>query len=301
MIRTAAVILAFLTAATAFAQPLLFEPDDLLDPRQAGWRPVLISRIVLGGASNMAGDGFRPLGEHTGYVHLATSFYWRSVQFDYKRSEMRAEGGEKGLWGYSRTQRFGPIHNATPKSKDTLNAALYWPMPSGRGIPVMLRTRLTYTRQSVVNELPGAGSIPTVVSSRERTLAVETDTWFRLAGHDVFGSLAFSRTNAPVLESGELINRDETALTYTNRFPAFAFNGARVMIRPTLAVGGISNRGGSVVNLVNPAVEIFRPFVKSGANLHVIYSPQYAADGDEWKTTHQVAVYIEYPLFVKVF
>lgn len=67
------------------------------------------------------------------------------------------------------------------------------------------------------------------------------------------------------------------------------------------AVGGISNRGGSAVNLFNPSIEFFRPFPRTGANLHVIYSPQWVAGGERWKTTHQVAVLIDRALFVRVF
>jgi hypothetical protein len=317
MIRAAAVILFLFTAATAFAQRPLFDPDDFLDPRETGGRPVLISRVVIGGASNMAGDGFRPLGEQTGYVHLATSFYWRSVQFDYKRSETRAEGGEAAQWQLEDRDnpdddddnRFERIRNATPKSKDTLNAAWYWPVPAGRGIPVMLRSRLTYSTQSIDNEVPGVTNVSppiggvTLVSSTERTYAFETDTWFRIAGRDVFGSLAVSGTKTTGLPSYLSDERDIRTIAYTNRFPSFSLDRAKILIRPTLTVGGISNRGGSVVNLVNPAIEIFRPFARTGANLHVIYSPQWAPDanGGGQKTTHQVAVYIDRSLFVKVF
>jgi hypothetical protein len=314
MIRAAAVILLLFTAATAFAQRPLFDPDDFLDPRETGGRPVLISRVVIGGASNMAGDGFRPLGEQTGYVHLATSFYWRSVQFDYKRSETRAEGGEAAQWAFDDNDnndddgRFEQVRNATPKSKDTLHAGWYWPIPAGRGIPVMLRSRLTYTTQSIDNELP-SGVTPVSSSGTERTYAFDTDTWFRIAGRDFFGSLAVSGTKTtgipriPSPLGEEPDDRDERAIAYTNRFPAFAYHRAKILIRPTLTVGGISNRGGSVVNLVNPAIEIFRPFARTGANLHVIYSPQWAPDanGGGQKTTHQVAVYIDRSLFVKVF
>ncbi|HXH41834.1 MAG TPA: hypothetical protein VNN08_24635, partial [Thermoanaerobaculia bacterium] len=100
---------------------------------------------------------------------------------------------------------------------------------------------------------------------------------------------------------GTLANRDERALTYTNRFPSFSYDRAKVLIRPTLTVGGISNRGGSAVNLVSPAIEIFRPFLHSGANLHVIWGPQWAANGGGWKVTNQVLLLVDRALFVKVF
>ena len=165
----------------------------------------------------------------------------------------------------------------------------------------MLRSRVTYATQPIETELvtvtPNNTTTNQRVSGSERTFALDTDTWFRIAGHDVFGSLAVSETKT----TGTLGDRKERALTYTNRFSALSLNKAKILIRPTLTVGGITNRGGSAVNLFNPAIEIFRPFPRTGANLHVIYSPQWVAVGERWKTTHQVAVLIDRALFVKVF
>lgn len=313
MIRAALLILALLPAATALAQRSLSDPDDYLDPRETEGRPVLISRIVIGGASNMSGDGFRPLGDLTGYVHLTTHFYWRSMQFDYKRSEMRADDAEAAQWvardtpgGVRLPDDYVQTSDATPKSKDTLHAAWYWPVPAGGGIPVMLRSRLTYSTQTIDNEfhvpdfslskgLPQDEIVQ--ISATERTLVFDTDTWFRIRDRDVFGSLAFSRTKT----TGEVGARNERALTYTNRFPALSYDRASILFRPTLTVGGISNRAGGAVNLVNPAIEIFRPFLRSGTNLHVIYSPQWTRNEGGGKTTHQVAVFIDRALFVKRF
>jgi hypothetical protein len=304
MIRTATVIFVFLTAVTASAQRPLFDPDEFLNPREAGGRPVFISRLVIGGASNMSGDGFRPLEENVGYVHLANSFYWQSFQFDYKRSQMKAEDGEAAEWDFDRDSNddgFKQIRNATPKSKDTLNAAWYWPIPAGGGTPVMLRSRVTYSTQPIETDAPFT-DLPRT-SGRERTFALDTDTWFRIAGHDVFGSLAFSETKTRTNAILQLGDRDERTLAYTNRFRALSLDRPKILIRPTLTVGGISNRGGSAVNLVNPAIEIFRPFARTGANLHVIYSPQWVVDAidNRWRTTHQVAVFIDRALFIKVF
>lgn len=305
MTRTAAVLFALLTTVTAAAQRPLFDPEDFLDPRSTGGRPVFISRLVIGAASNMNGDGFRPLGENVGYVHLATSFSWRSVQFDYKRSQLKAEDGNAALWEFGDQQDFEPTRNATPESKDTLNAAWYWPVPAGGGIPVMLRSRVTYSTQPIETDVPEFSDVGRRMSGEERTFALDTDTWFRVAGRDVFGSLAVSETET----TGTLNDRKERALTYTNRFPSLSIDRAKILIRPTLTVGGISNRGGSMVNLVNPAIEIFRPFLRTGANFHVIYSPQWVnednplseIDDARWGTTHQVAVFIDYPIFAKIF
>jgi hypothetical protein len=289
MTRTAAVLLVVLAAVTASAQRPLFDPDDFLDPRDTGGRPVFISRVVIGAASNMSGDGVRPLGENVGYIHLANSFSWRSVQFDYKRSQMN---GEPAVLEYDREQQFRQTRNATPKSRDELQAAWYWPIPAGGGIPVMLRSRVTYATQPIETEFV-EGTERFRVSTRERTFALDTDTWFRIAGRDVYGSLAISETKLGDLK--------ERTLAYTNRFPSIPMHRARILIRPTLTVGGITNRGGSALNLLNPAIEIFRPFPGTGANLHVIYSPQWVSGAEGWRTTHQVAVLIDRALFVKVF
>lgn len=306
MNRTAAVVVALLIAVTASAQRPLFDPDDFLDPRATGGRPVLISRLVVGAASNMNGDGFRPLGENIGYVHLATSFSWRSVQFDYKRTQLKAEDGEAAVWvrEYDTSQKlsYQLKRSATPKSKDTLHAAWYWPVGARKGIPVMLRSRVTFATQPLETEVdnPALGRNR---SGRQRTFALDTDTWFRIAGRDVFGSLAVSetKTSGPPLDPNTVANRPVRALAYTNRFPALSLDRAKILIRPTLTVGGISDRGGAAVNVVNPAIEVFRPFVRSGANLHVIWSPQWTANGDAWEVRHQVAVLIDRALFVKVF
>lgn len=317
MIRKAAILVALLTAVTASAQRPLFDPEDFVDPRATGGRPVFISRLVIGAASNMNGDGFRALGENVGYVHLANSFSWRSVQFDYKRSQLKAEDGEAALWEVERQpdllispppqqelEHQRQTRTATPRSKDTLNAALYWPVPVGAGIPVMLRSRITFTTQPIDTEISD-GQETERISGNERTFAFDTDTWFRVAGRNVFGSLAVSETKT----TGTLADRKERAVSYTSRFPSLALDRAKILIRPTLTVGGISNRGGSAVNLVNPAIEIFRPFLSTGANLHVIYSPQWInetsplseIENARWGTKHQVAVYLDYPIFAKVF
>lgn len=306
MNRTAAVLFAFLAAVTASAQRPLFDPDDFLDPRETGGRPVFISRLVVGAASNMSGDGFRPLGENVGYVHLANSFSWRSVQFDYKRSQMKAEDGAAAVWEYSRDQRLLQTRNATPKSKDTFQAAWYWPVGGGGGgIPAMLRSRVTYATQPIETEIAFGDFERVRMSGRERTFALDTDTWFRIAGRDVFGSLAYSETKTTIngvgVDDATFGDRKERALTYTNRFPAISLDRARILFRPTLTFGGISNRGGSAVNLVNPAIEIFRPFPRTGVNLHVIYSPRWVAGREGWGTTHQVALLLDRALFVKLF
>jgi hypothetical protein len=312
MIRIAAVLIAILTALAASAQEPLFDPDDFLGPSETGGRAVFISRIVVGAASNMNGDGFRALGEHVGYLHLANSFSWRSVQIDYKRTQMKAEDGERAVWVTPEqvdqpvfspyyplpAEPPQPVRNATPKSKDTFHAAWYWPVSrGGEGIPVILRSRVTFTTQRIDTDVIEDEEVSRQLSGHERTFALDTDTWFRIAGHDIFGSLAISETKT----TGTLADRKERALTYTNRFPSVSLDKAKILIRPTLTVGGITHRGNSGINLVNPAIEIFRPFAQTGANLHVIWSPQWAANGNDWKVTHQVAVLIDRALFVKVF
>lgn len=303
MTRAATVVFVFLTAVTASAQRPIFDPDEFLDPRATGGRPVLISRLVTGVASDMTGDGFRPLGENAGYVHLANSFYWGRVQFDYKRSEMRAEDGEAARWNYDfQADQYQQTRNATPKSKDTLQAGWYWPAPASGGIPVMLRSRVTFTTQEVDTDLVVDTDF-TRMSSRERTIALDTDTWFRIAGREVFGSLAFSerKTSGAPINPNDETTRDERTLTYTNRFPSLSYNRAKILVRPTLTIGALTNRHGSTVNLINPAIELFRPFVRSGVNLHVIWSPQWSANADDCKVTNQFAVLIDRALFVKVF
>ena len=76
----------FIAASAGAQQRPIFDPDDVVDPRQRAGK-VFISRLVLGGASGFV-DDYRPLHQNTGFLHLTNTLYWGNIQFDYKHSEV---------------------------------------------------------------------------------------------------------------------------------------------------------------------------------------------------------------------
>lgn len=312
MMRTPAILLALLVTASASAQQSIIEVDDFVDPRQTGGRPVFISRLVIGGAydSSLA---FQPADQNVTFVHLTNSLYWRSFQIAYKRSELRGDTppppppvrGQGNQFETSYSVETSP----TPTSMNTLNLAWTWPVPSGGGFPVMLRTRATFNTQrfeSVEQLSINQGPSQTRTSSYDdRTISIDSDTYLPV-GRGIYGSIAYTSTTRDEVGSafgrafGTIRERHtERALTYTNRFPSFSIDKPKILIRPTLTVGGVSTGEGPALNVVNPAIEVFRHF--RGANLHVVWSPQWREAGGQWKSTHQVALFLDRALFVKMF
>jgi hypothetical protein len=85
-----------------------------------------------------------------------------------------------------------------------------------------------------------------------------------------------------------------------SRFPGIAFHD--VLLRATLTVGGVSNRGGTALNVVNPAFEAFLHEPKTRANLHLVWSPQSTNSGNGgWETHHQIAIFVDRALYVHLF
>lgn len=305
-------IVLFLLATTAAAQQRpIFDPDDYVDPEQHAGRPVFISRLVIGVAQDFV-DDYRPLGQGAGFAHIATSFYWKRIQFDYKRSEVRGEdaSGPERVDACTQCENRSivfptpPPDDATPAaplpgSKDTLQIAWYHGVASGSSaLPLALRYRLSWSRQpieTIVTSIAGDGT-STRLSGREESYGVQADTHVRFRGRDFFGELQFART----VRSGTIRDRSQNELVYTGRFPALAVR--RVLFRPMLTVGGVSGRGATGLNVVNPAVEAFWHDTTTRVNFHLVYSPQATRSGAEgWKTTHQIAFFIDRALFVKIF
>ena len=86
---------------------------------------------------------------------------------------------------------------------------------------------------------------------------------------------------------------------YTNRFPGRALGP--VLIRAMLTVAGVSGRGASGLNVVNPAFEAFWHHSGTDVNFHVVWSPLAVRSGAEgWQTHSQIAVFVE-RAYVKLF
>lgn len=306
MIFRRLVIIALLAAATAGAQQRpIFDPDDFIEPAQLGNRPLFISRLMAGGVLN-AVDDYRPLRQDVGLVFLANSFYWRWIQFDYKRIEFRGEDNAP-----TRVQQCdcpGPIyfptpppHDATPlaplpSSRDMLQFATYVPVGGDKHLPGWWRFRGSWTRQTV-DTIVTLGDTESRKSGKEQSFGLDADIFVPLRGWRLYSTLHVSRTE----RTGTTDDLAQNEFIYAARLPGRVFR-EQIIVRPSLSVGGVSDRDGTALNVINPAVEAFYRHSPSGVNFHLIWSPVSTNSGAEgWKTTQQVAIYADYALVVTRF
>jgi hypothetical protein len=295
MRRALWILAALVAAATTHAQTRpVFEPDDFVDPRQLNGMRVFASRLVLGGVWNFI-DDYRPANEDIGFVHVANSFYVRRVEFDYKHSETTIDPRPLEACACQPTVYFPtpPPPNATPaapaaRSKDTLQAAFYVPWRGGEGrIAVMHRYRLTWSRRNYSTEIISPQENRR--RGREQVFGFEGDISIPFRGRDLFGSLQLARTSVKEVTG----RRDQTEFTYSHKFPGTSYK--QILFRAILTTGGITNRGGTAINLVNPYFEAFLHQSKTRVNFHLVYSPQFLNSGAEgWRTHHQVALFADW-------
>jgi len=293
-------------AASAFAQPRpIFEPDDALDPRQHG-AALFISRLTLGGGTNLT-DDYRPLRNGGGFLLLSTSLYWKQIQLDYKRGKVFNNEDKVEL------QRCGcqppidfptpPSQDSTPsappqRSKDSLQFGFYYSVPGRATEPrVMLRVRLTGSTRPIDTVVRSFATQEVVErrSGHERSLGLNADTYFRVGRHDVWGEVVYAHTT----QAGTTANRSQSEITYMSRIPAVV--AGPLLLRAMLTVGAVSNRGATGLNIVNPAFEAFWHLQASGANLHLVWSPQSTRSGGGWETHQQIAFFVERAVVVSLF
>jgi len=162
----------------------------------------------------------------------------------------------------------------------------------------MLRYRLSISNQNIDQAVKAftTGQIISHSSGREQSVGLDADTYFPIGKHDIYGSLLFART----ARTGTVDNRSQTELAYMSRFPGIAFRN--ILLRATLTVGGVSNRSGTALNVVNPAFEAFWHDPKTRANFHLVWSPQSTNSGaGGWETHHQIAIFVDRALYVRLF
>jgi len=297
------VLLLISWAAMAQERPI-FDPDDSVDTRSHD-DALFISRLILGGASGFV-DDYRPLHQNTGFLSLANSFYVGQFQFDYKHSEVFGSDAPVNVCFCNGK----PIYFPTPPSSDDAPAApppgrketaqFAWYHAVGGGPadpPVMLRYRLSTSWQPIDTDVTAISTgEKSRVSGRERSFGLDADTYFRIGGHDVWGSLLYART----VRTGTTDNRSQNAIAYMSRFPGWT--AGPLLLRATLTIGGVTGRGSSGLNIVNPAFEAFWHDPKTRMNLHLVWSPLAARSGAEgWQTHHQVALFVDRALYVKLF
>jgi hypothetical protein len=298
----ARLVVAFLFAAFAAGaqQRPLFDPDDFIDPRHHEL-PVFISRVVIG-AMRSAMDDYRPLRQDTGFLLVSNGIYWSRYEIDYKHTEVRGENANAPehlqVCPCDPPLFFPtpPPDNATPNpplpgGRDALQFAWYRSHAGAPSDPsIMLRTRITISRRKVDAETSylDTGHRAFRLRGHEQSIGIESDVSFRW----IRGSVAISRMKS----SGTAADRSQSEITYTNVFPARTIGP--LLVRGTLAVGGVTGRGANGLNVINPAVEAF---VYRGAGVHLIWSPIATRSGAEgWVTHHQILLSIERSLITKL-
>jgi hypothetical protein len=293
-------------AAAAAQQRPIFDPDDFVDPRERVGT-LFVSRLVAGGVWNPV-DDYRPLDDDRGFVFITNSFYISRYQFDYKHTEFVGTDDAPPL---RRCDCPDPIYfptpppgNATPDApsaerKDMLQFAFYREKGSRTGgQPIMLRYRVSWSRQTTETEVRSVTTNEVLErrTAHDQSFGLDADLHFRIAGRDVWGSFLLART----VQSGTIDDRSQTELAYTYRPPGRSLGP--VLLRATLTVGGVSGRGATGLNVVNPYFEAFWHHRQTDANFHVVYSPLATRSGAEgWRTTHQIALFVDRALYVKLF
>jgi hypothetical protein len=299
MPRLAFLLLALLLPALAAAQPWpIFDVDDFVDPGQHDG-VMLASRLVTGGVLNYI-DDYRPRHHGAGFVLLANSFYLTNYEIDYKHSEVRS-GPTPPV---QMCPCVPPVFFPTPPSaestpaapppgpKDTLQfgSYFYWPWQKRKEQPVRIRVRLTIARQRIDSDVTflDPSKVATRLHGQEQTVGLDTDTYLRLGGREIFGALHYART----VRSGTADDRKQQEIAYTNRFPSFAVRS--VIVGGMLTIGTVTGRGGTGFNLVNPMAEASWHDSTTGVNLHLVWGPQATRSGTGgWETHHQIALFAD--------
>jgi hypothetical protein len=189
--------------ASAQQRPI-FDPDDSVDPRSSDGT-LFISRLILGGASGFV-DDYRPLHQNAGFAELANSVYIGRIQLDYKLSDRSGKNNPVSVCGCAGN----PIYFPTPPSADSVPAApppglkqttqfaWYHAVDGGPAEPpVMLRYRVSWSWQPIDTDVTSIATGATSrVSGRERSFGLDADTYFRIGGHDVWGSVLLRQNGA---------------------------------------------------------------------------------------------------------
>jgi hypothetical protein len=295
------------TAADAQVRPV-FDPDDFLDAREHEF-PVFISRLAIGGARGFI-DDFRPLHQDVGFLHVANGIYWSRFELDYKRSEVRAENlnpprhlktclCDPPVFFPTAPARDEIPAPPLPAAKDSLQFGWY---RTQRGDPadppVMLRTRLSIARQNVDEDVTflDTGHPAVRFHGHEQSIGLDAETFFRIGEHSVFGSVLIGRTT----RTGTSGNRSQSEVAYISRPPGRSIG--KVLVRATLTIGGVTGRGANGLNVINPAFEAFWHSAITDVNVHLIWSPVAMRSGEQgWSTHHQIVLFVDRALYVKLF
>ena len=295
---------ALLIAPSLAAQRPVFEPDDFVDPA-ARTGTVFVSRMSVGGVWNPS-DRFRPIQGNFGFVLLTNSLYVDRWQFDYKHTEMFGEDEP----AVQRCDCPDPVYFPTPPPPgatpaappagriETLQLAFYGTKNASSRRPLTLQYRLSWSRQEIGRTVTSAttGRVVERQQGHDQSFTLEADTHLSIHGRDVWGSLYVARAS----RSGTHDDRVQNELAYVYRPAGWAVGD--VLLRTKLTLGGISDRGATGLNLVNPYFEAFWRHRRTKVNFHLVWSAERTRSGAEgWRTNQQIAVFVDRTLYSKSF
>ena len=301
MIRRLTAALLLLVAVSAAAQRPIFEPDDFIDPVMLDG-PLFITRLAAGGVWNPS-DRFRPIAGDAGVVVLTHRVHFKRLQFDYKHAEFVGVDEAPPL---RRCDCPDPVYFPTPPPagatpagpsaarSETLQFSFY---RTARERPVTLRYRFSWTRRELDTTVISSQQVPERRSGHDQSFALDADTHVSIRGRDVWGTLYFARAWSSGLPAGD---RAQNEIAYVYRPPGFA--AGPLLVRGELTVGGISGRGATGLNLVNPYLETIWRHERTKVTVRAIWSGEWTRSGIEgWQRNHQVALVLDRILFVKMF
>lgn len=285
--RMLLLLVALSAAAVLDAQQLdLFDPDDFVEPRLTRGRIVFMARLVAGVSRGYL-DQYRPLGQDLGFLHIANSLYWSGLQLDFKRTEERGEHGvvrdfEPNILREPRSEAsFSPSSQPRPVPGPKNVAQLSWYQPAGDR--TSLRYRFIHATQFAE---PESAAFVSGLEDRDETRAFQIDAGYRFRSRTQFVTLTYTTlTRHSTLEKTK-----QRTLMAGALLPVLRIGPGT--LTPRIQLGGVANEG-RAIDIVNPTLDLSMRIPRTGANVHLIYSPVYRD-----VVHHQVVLSADYALLV---
>jgi hypothetical protein len=293
------VLLLFAVSAAA-QQREVYQSDDFVDPRHHTM-PVFVSRLTLAATRGLI-DDYQVLGGNATFIRITNTLYRDNWEFGLHHTEEIADAPR--IFGCDCQP---PIYFPTPPPsgtppvgpKNTVQFGRYYALKLSKNEPPnMIRTRLTYSRQHVGDEIRSVttGEVTGHRNGHEQSVGIDTDLRLPIGGHMLWGTVAYAQT----WSSGTAHDHRQQEILYIARPPGWS--AGPVLMRTTLTVGGVSNRGGTALNVINPAFEAFWHSQATKANLRLVWSPQLMRDrASGWQGHGQLALSVDRALWVHMF
>ncbi|MEK6374838.1 MAG: hypothetical protein AABO58_19330 [Acidobacteriota bacterium] len=303
---------ALLLASAASAQELaIFDLNDFVDPRELGAVPasfrrfgcpcktVLVTRVATGWDHEYV-NVTRATRTDVGFGHIAASVYRGPWQLNAKATVLR---------DVHRLVPSDTVVRAFPRNFFVLQLAYYLRGPGSSSLRTQVSWRGTHYHEAAREYFA-------------HELGAEVDTQVSVFGHPIEGSLIYT-TLAQAPDGRQLKN--SSRLGYVQRFPRLRLGAIR--IDPSLTAGllgeGLKFRSAGRLN-VQPKIHASLPLKFGGANLNVIYGPNYqrlaappraqqpqppivnpvtftngtGAPDFAWQSRNEVAIFIDVPVLL---